>query len=441
MAITLLKNRRQPEPAHASYWWIVVLPLVVTVGCLLVLAGCAHYLPSENGLAVVTAGTALVLLVGYIVAFRKISRVQVARVAKVSSKANENEQEVQSLINNITDGVIAVDAHGKVILYNAAALDVLDLNLDIKGKLLADYFKPINAERQPVALDELLHTAKPTTNRDLQLKYNDGSTINLFIGLAPIYLGYGRSANNGYTLILRDITREKSLEEERDEFISVVSHELRTPIAISEGNISNAELIAEKEGDLGKVKQALKEAHNQVLFLSDMINDLATLSRAERGKLQLEVEPIKISELMHELAENYRPQAAAKGLALMLDVNPDVETLTSSKLYVREVLQNFITNAIKYTEKGSVTLKAAADPKGIRFAVTDTGIGISKGDQERVFDKFFRSEDFRTRQANGTGLGLYVTMKLARLLHADIDVESELNKGSTFTIFIPNMND
>jgi two-component system phosphate regulon sensor histidine kinase PhoR len=80
-----------------------------------------------------------------------------------------------------------------------------------------------------------------------------------------------------------------------------------------------------------------------------------------------------------------------------------------------------------------------SDPKGVRFNVIDTGIGISKSDQDRVYDKFFRSEDYRTRQSSGTGLGLYVTLKLTRLIHADISLRSELNKGSTFTIFIPNL--
>jgi signal transduction histidine kinase len=86
-----------------------------------------------------------------------------------------------------------------------------------------------------------------------------------------------------------------------------------------------------------------------------------------------------------------------------------------------------------------VTIGAQAHKDGVQFFVSDTGIGISRGDQERVFDKFFRSEDYRTRQNSGTGLGLYVTMKLSRLIHADIDFESELNKGSTFKVFIPNL--
>lgn len=122
-----------------------------------------------------------------------------------------------------------------------------------------------------------------------------------------------------------------------------------------------------------------------------------------------------------------------------LSIQPQHSVLHSSKLYVREILQNFITNAIKYTEEGSITLSAKQKDKGVLFEIIDSGIGISKTDRERVFDKFFRSEDFRTRANNGTGLGLYVTMKLARLIHADIELESELNKGSTFSINIPNL--
>jgi signal transduction histidine kinase len=140
-----------------------------------------------------------------------------------------------------------------------------------------------------------------------------------------------------------------------------------------------------------------------------------------------------------DLQSLYTPDATKKGLEIKIDLDPELEMLQTSRLYAREILQNFITNAIKYTEKGSVTVGAKPAKDGVQFFVTDTGIGISKSDQEKVFDKFFRSEDFRTRQNSGTGLGLYVTMKLARLIHAEISLESELNRGSTFTILIPNL--
>jgi PAS domain S-box-containing protein len=349
-------------------------------------------------------------------------------------------QRLTSLINSMADAVIAVDTAAKVVLYNGATLNIFDVNNITSGVSIAKIFKPVDKDNQPVDVIEMIqNTSVPTTNRDLRLCYDDGSMINLYISIAPVHLGYGESGQQGYVLLLRDITREKSLEEERDEFISVVSHELRTPIAISEGNISNAEFIVEKSGDMDAVKKALKEAHHQVLFLADMINDLSTLSRAERGTLQVDIEPINVLELCRELVSNYSPDAEKKELKLLDDLDPKLELLYTSKLYSREILQNFITNSIKYTQKGNVTLHATADPKGVRFAVSDTGIGISKGDQERVFDKFFRSEDYRTRENNGTGLGLYVTMKLTRLIHAEISLDSELNKGSTFKIFIPNL--
>jgi PAS domain S-box-containing protein len=349
-------------------------------------------------------------------------------------------QRLTSLVNSMADAVIAVDQDIKVVLYNAAALNIFDVNSIKAGSSLSSLLKPIDKDNQPHDITAMVRQAAvPTTSRDLLLPYPDGSKINLYMSIAPVHLGYGATGQRGYVLLLRDITREKSLEEERDEFISVVSHELRTPIAISEGNIGNAQFIAEKSGDMTAIKQALKEAHNQILFLADMINDLSTLSRAERGTLKLEVEPINVHELVTELASNYTPDAEAKHLQLKTVIDPQLELLQSSKLYVREVLQNFITNAIKYTAKGHVTVEAKTDPKGVIFAISDSGIGISKGDQEQVFDKFFRSEDYRTRQANGTGLGLYVTMKLARLLHAEIELKSELNEGSTFTVFIPNL--
>lgn len=349
-------------------------------------------------------------------------------------------QRLTSLINSMADAVIAVDEQAKVVLYNGAALNILDVNNIKVGSTLSRLFKLVDKDNQPVNIGALVRdTTIPTTNRDLKLEYNDGSIINLYISIAPVHLGYGKTGQSGYVLLLRDITREKSLEEERDEFISVVSHELRTPIAISEGDISNAQFIVDKSGNIDEVKKALKEAHSQVLFLADMINDLSTLSRAERNILKVDIEAINLNELCTELQHNYNPQAEAKGLKLITDLDPKLEILASSKLYVREILQNFITNSIKYTEKGTVTIGAKMMPKGAEFSITDTGIGISKSDQERVFDKFFRSEDYRTRTASGTGLGLYVTMKLARLIHAEISMKSELDKGSTFTIFIPNL--
>lgn len=364
-----------------------------------------------------------------------------AKRRKPSTTATDLEHErLTSLINSMADGVLAVDSNMQVVIYNGAALNILDLNNSIHGKPLAEVLNVFDKNNQAVDIVTLVGNTKTSSaRRDLLLHYTDGSNANLYLSVAPVHLGYGQSGKRGYVLLMRDITREKSLEEERDEFISVVSHELRTPIAIAEGNISNAQFIADKTGDVGQIKAALQQSHEQIMFLASMVNDLATLSRAERGKLNVEIAAINIPELLTDLSNSYASEAKAKGLTLETKVKKGAENLQSSTLYVREILQNFITNAIKYTDDGSVTITAEAHERGISFAIKDTGIGISRTDQEKIFDKFFRSEDFRTRKTNGTGLGLYVTMKLAHLVHAEIDVKSQLNKGSTFTVFVPNL--
>jgi two-component system phosphate regulon sensor histidine kinase PhoR len=349
-------------------------------------------------------------------------------------------QQFTSLVNSMADAVLALDQEAKVVLYNAAALGILDLNTIPQNASMADIFKPIGKDNQPIDVVKMIkETAVPVINRDMRLKYGGDNLINLYLSIAPVHQGYGKHGQTGYVLMIRDITHEKSLEEEREEFISVVSHELRTPIAVTEGNISNAQVIVDKGGDTETVQKALTEAHDQIVYLSDMINDLATLSRAERGKLDIEITDINVKQLISDLLASYTPAAQAKGLALMARADTGIPDLKSSELYVKEILQNFITNSIKYTADGTITVTAKAAAKGITFSVQDSGIGISKSDQEKIFDKFFRSEDFHTRQANGTGLGLYITMKLASRLNAIIDVQSEPGKGSTFTIDIPNL--
>lgn len=364
-------------------------------------------------------------------------------MTKPKTEAHNAELErerLTSLINSMADGVIAIDEKTHVVIYNGAALNILDVNSTITGKTIGSVMKLVDKTNQPVDLKKIiLETKTQSTSRDWKLQYPDGSSINLYTSIAPVKLGYGQEGMSGYVILVRDITHEKSLEEERDEFISVVSHELRTPIAIAEGNIGNAEFILDKTGDQQQIKDALAQAHDQVNFLSGMINDLSTLSRAERGKLQVDIEDINTYELIEELGKLYTPEAESKGLKLFTEPARNLELLKSSRLYVREILQNFVTNAIKYTEEGHITISASKREGGVLFSVSDTGIGLSKADRDRVFDKFWRSEDFRTRKNSGTGLGLYVTMKLTRLIHAEIDIQSELNKGSTFSIFVPNL--
>ncbi|MCA9348097.1 PAS domain S-box protein [Candidatus Saccharibacteria bacterium] len=359
-----------------------------------------------------------------------------------STHGGQLEQaQLETLINSITDGVIATDQNGKITTYNGATLNILDSNTELKGTPIGLCLRLVDKEQQPIDLTRLiLDTKTQTISREYRLVYSDGSLINIYLSIAPVKPKFGSEEKNGFVIMIRDITREKSLEEERDEFVSVVSHELRTPVTIAEGNLSNAILAIDRQDDVISTKNAIHQAHDQILFLGSLINDLSTLSRAENDTIQnLNYVSINVAQLVQNLAQNYVQEVEKKGLNMRTEIDPTLEVIYNSSLYVREILQNFVTNAIKYTEHGVITIGAKSTQGGVNFTVSDTGIGISEHDQKEVFGKFFRSEDYRTRKSSGTGLGLYVTTKLAKLIGAKVTLESTLNKGSTFTIFVPNM--
>lgn len=344
------------------------------------------------------------------------------------------DQQLLAVLNSISVGMLSVDAKGTIRVYNAALASLLDTNENLVGKKANAVFKLIDCQKQPVELMDLVKKTYGVRNDDTLLSYGDDDSIRLGILINPI-----RTAQNdidGYIFVIEDITKEKSLEEERDEFISVISHELRTPITIAEGSVSNAQLLLERNPDTNLLKKTFNEAHEQIVYLANMVNDLGTLSRAERGVGDA-LEPLNIDELAHELYAKYSPRAAQKGLQFNLDIVGRIGIVATSRLYLEEVLQNFITNSIKYTQTGSVTLRIRKKETGIEFAVKDTGIGISKSDQKRIFEKFYRSEDYRTRESSGTGLGLYVVQKLAKKLGIVIEVESHLNHGSSFSFLLP----
>ena len=184
------------------------------------------------------------------------------------------------------------------------------------------------------------------------------------------------------------------------------------------------------------LEKATQTAYKQNTFLATMINDLSALSRAERGVGDMS-EKINPKDLAENLFNKYNKSATEKGLMLNLNLENNLNCVKTNKLYLEELLQNFITNSLKYTREGSVEIRFKNSEKGVIFEIKDTGIGISPQDQKRVFEKFYRSEDWRTRETGGTGLGLYVSTKLAAKLGTKIQLESKLNHGSRFFFELP----
>lgn len=373
---------------------------------------------------------------GTVTAASEVDRLELSR-----SQAEEllQRDRILTLINNITDAVLSTDSDGIIEVYNAAALGLLDTNSDLKGQHIDSVLRLIDQENRQFKFERSFRTIRSVESREDLSATISGETIHLSVIYSPIRGADSHTSDttDGYIVILRDITKQKSLEEERDEFISVVSHELRTPISIAEGSLSNIQVMMDRS-DIPKstLVENVKVSHDQVLFLARMANDLSTLSRAERGVADAP-ENIDVTELIHDLYKECAPEAQAKGLQLNLDLQPQLGAASASRLYLKELLQNFVTNAIKYTKQGEVLVSVRGDARSLEFKVKDSGIGISKSDQQHIYDKFWRSEDYRTRETGGTGLGLYVSTKLAKKLGTHIELTSRLNHGSTFSFTIP----
>lgn len=378
--------------------------------------------------------------------YREVGLLELRDYNRLKRRERLQTRRLRAVVNNLKDALVCVSPDGDVQLYNSAAMDLLNTNRDIIGLDADKLFSLVDENNNPIKLSSIVHKTKRTSERtDLKLSYGDGQYINLRMAIIPIKNQFSVRADHdldGVIIMASDITKQKSLDDERDEFIGVVSHELRTPVAIAEGALSNLQLLLERDGDPRAFKTTLDSAHKQILYLGQMVNDLSTLSRAQRG-LYMNDDEIDIESFMSSLYNKYLEDVTNKHLRLIADINVNGK-VTVPSMVIEEIMQNLITNAIKYTEKGSVTIGVepiAGDDTHARFYVKDTGIGISKSDMEHIFQRFWRSEDYRTRQTNGTGLGLHVVDQLATKIGAKVDVISQLNVGSTFSIVLPVRKD
>ena len=427
----------------ASYVYFSYTGVFVSAVCfflILVVDGALNLHHSDQFVFNITASIATLLVGAAAIALNRIKEYDREEIAKSQRGEALQRDRILTLINNLADAIVSTDEKGTIQVYNAAALNLLDTNAGLNDKAIDDVLD-LSLDGARIHLLPLLKKAKGVTISDDFTSQIGDETVRLEVTYAPIRgsfeKGKGKKELDGYVIIFRDVTKAKSLEEERDEFISVVSHELRTPIAVTEGAIDNARLIFEKDSSKKEaVQSTLKLAHDQVVFLSRMVNDLSTLSRAERGVADTP-ESIDVMELAHSLHAEYSPEAEKKGLHFNLSAHGNLGSVRASQLYLQELLQNFITNAIKYTKEGRIDLTIERSGDMVSFAVTDSGIGISKSDQAKIFQKFYRAEDYRTRETSGTGLGLYVAVKLAKKLGTEIHVKSRLNHGSTFGFELP----
>ena len=217
------------------------------------------------------------------------------------------------------------------------------------------------------------------------------------------------------------------------EFTADASHELKTPICAMRGE---AEVLLLKERNPEEYQEGLAHFIEQFDHLNQMINDLILLSKFDTTQIELKTGPLRLDLLMEDLCHFFRVLAEQKNIALEIGFTENV-TVMGDKTRLQQLFTNLIDNAIKYTSKGSIRITVERREAVGLVRIKDTGIGISKEEQEKIFKRFYRTDKSRSRETGGVGLGLSIAEWIVRAHHGRIEVDSELNKGSTFMVYLP----
>lgn len=357
---------------------------------------------------------------------------------KHETDVEKDRTRLLTLVNSLGEAVFAVDKNGKILVYNAAALELIDSHKDIFNEPIDQVLKLTNARNEPESsIRQVFEHGKVVMRDDLALKTRAGD-VDVYLNITPI-----KEAGEltGAIILARDISKQRSLEGQKDEFLSVISHELRTPVAVVEADLSTVLLPGYAKIPL-KAEKLLRSASQNLTYLSGLLQDISDLSHSERAVLDTEIVSFSAQKIAKELADDMSNQATKAGLKIHLDLTDETIMISSSYQRVREILMNFLTNAIKYSSGHgrNITIKVEKSkkyPGGAIISVIDDGIGIAPADQKRLFKKFFRSADKKVQQIKGTGMGLYITTKQADKIGAAIIVDSKLNHGSTFSLEMP----
>lgn len=370
--------------------------------------------------------------------------------SNLENRLSAVESKSDVVINAIDDGVLAISKDGNIELINPSAQqiigwdqgDALGLNWKSVLKLVTSDGKDVEDLENPIA--QSLSKNQPTHNDKLFLLTSSEKRILVSIVSSPV-----GTDGEGIIVVFRDITKEKAEEREQAEFISTASHEMRTPVASIEGYLGLALNPATAHID-EKARDFITKAHESAQHLGRLFQDLLDISKVEDGRMKNNPKVINVNEFLKDIFDGLATKASEKQLNYIF--MPDIVGESKEKSlqpifyanidpdHFREVVSNLIENAIKYTPSGEVVVNVTGDDKQISVSVKDSGIGIPAEDIPHLFQKFYRVDNSDTREIGGTGLGLYLSRRLAEAMSGNLRVESKYKEGSTFYLEIPRMN-
>ena len=370
--------------------------------------------------------------------------------SNLENRLSAVESKSDVVINAIDDGVLAISKDGNIELINPSAQqiigwdqgDALGLNWKSVLKLVTSDGKDVEDLENPIV--QSLSKNQPTHNDKLFLLTSSEKRILVSIVSSPV-----GTEGEGVIVVFRDITKEKAEEREQAEFISTASHEMRTPVASIEGYLGLALNPATAHID-EKARDFITKAHESAQHLGRLFQDLLDISKVEDGRMKNNPKIINANEFLKDIFDGLATKADEKQLnyIFMPDIIDEGKEKSLQPIFYanidpdhfREVVSNLIENAIKYTPSGEVVVNVTGDDKQISISVKDSGIGIPAEDIPHLFQKFYRVDNSDTREIGGTGLGLYLSRRLAEAMSGNLRVESKYKEGSTFYLEIPRMS-
>ncbi|WP_373528255.1 response regulator [Nostoc sp.] len=354
--------------------------------------------------------------------------------------------DLTAIIDNLADGLLVTNTIGQITRFNPALLKMFQLgDIDIKGKDCGE-----------ISQAEIADLVKQTHKQSREIFTAEIDLAAGRVGQALATTIFKEASKDeaarwlGSVILIRDITAEKEIDQMKTDFISTVSHELRTPLT---SVLGFASIIKEKlETDVfpmlstedRKLQKTIKRVGDNLNIivseaerLTSLINDVLDIAKMEAGKVEWQMQPLDPSELLDLATNSTAGLFETNGLQLVCEIEPGLPQIVGDRNRLLQVLINLISNAVKFTESGSVICRVKRENNGVCISVIDTGVGIAPEDQPKVFEKFRQVGDTLTDKPKGTGLGLPICKQIVEHHGGRIWVESEPGKGSTFSFIIP----
>jgi signal transduction histidine kinase len=409
---------------------------------------------------VIGGGTILVFAVIVTVLFWQRKRPGQSHVGSeriLARSLRDEKLKSDIILNAIDDGVVLLDDQLTIQLFNPSASKLTGwptneaTGIDYRSVLhfVNDKGEPLPEGQDPIAV--VFSQKDPLSRGDSIIQTRNNTSVTIDLRISPLW-GQDKSLQ-GAVCVFRDIGEQRRQEAQRADFISTASHEMRTPVAAIEGYLALA--LNDKVSNIDqKARSFLEKAHQSTQHLGQLFQDLLTSAKAEDGRLTNHPKVVEMSSFVETLTDGLKFAAQKKEISVefILGAQDSIidasDTSVVKPLYyitvdpdrIREVLTNLFDNAVKYSDKGKISIGLTGDNDVVQLRVSDTGHGIPAEDIPHLFQKFYRVDNSSTRTVGGTGLGLFICRKIVELYNGRIWVESEVGQGTSFYINLPRLS-